>query len=131
MPEKSDVEIAQEVLEWFRNPSHWTQGRMGVNDVIGELQSTCLLGGVHYVRTGFWRWTRTPDVSQYKTVERMLARVIQEQFPDRKFGEYGFVSHFNDDSRTRHEDVLLVCEKTLARLQETEGIADGNPEDQS
>lgn len=112
------TDYATLMLDQLPNYRRWVKGLPNTRN--GSRR--CLLGAMNKV-------DENPGMAvQRAEYEKRLLRVIQEQYPNRRYcyrrlcqGEYGCgcgsdirISRFNDDDLTRFADIRRVLEKTAA-----------------
>lgn len=126
--QKTDEQIAQEMLDWFAEPGHWVEGYTAQvvrsRDDFGEtdVQATCLIGAYSHVALG-GPYALTFEKSRSSTLLRLLREVIAEQYPDRarSFSSAISIPYFNDHPHTTIHDIRRVLEKVRALAAEGRG----------
>ena len=105
------LELYKEARQILSDPTHWTIGSFArsktgrdVSPLDPEAVSFCLLGVLAKVNGLNRKYNDTHDLSSY----------IRSHLP-----EGANLVCFNDDPLTKHEDVLDLLDRTIAKLEAT------------
>jgi hypothetical protein len=123
----TDEQIVREALSYIDAPDKWTKGvayrdadGLPMHHNPGYASSMCSIGALRQAVRNL-----VSKAYHYETEERIrksLQAVIVEQYPDIANlydpDELDIIPQVNDDVRFQHSDVVMVFEKTAARLGE-------------
>lgn len=115
--------LLEDARKLLTDPAKWTQGTAARN-AEGEITGTdkpdavcfCSLGAIWAVGGYFDPNFSKKNASQVIAAEMELHNEVEE-FIGYESEDYG-IAEFNDNPNTKHDDVLALFDRTIARLRE-------------